>query len=179
MRAKKIFIIRHMSIHSSRGVSLLELIIYIGIVSFIMIIVSAAFISITTSSRNVELRAGVNSSMRFAMDKMVKDVQSASTLNVPATMNATSSTLSLVISGNTILYDVSSGGLRRSVNATPAIITPSTVRVNAIEFRRIENYNTVRLATTTSVHMTMTLGTNTQVGSFGYTETVTTTATMR
>lgn len=170
---------RHTHSHFSRGVSLLELLIYIAIVSVMMIVISSAFISITTSSRNVELRSGVNSSIRFAMDKIVKDIKGATTLNVPATMNATTSTLSLVVSGNTILYDVSSGSLRRSVGGTPYTITPNTVTVTGVEFKRLESYNTVLQATTTSVRTTITMSSSALTGSYGYVDSMTTTTTMR
>lgn len=179
MNMRKLLTIWHTHHHTSRGASLLELIIYIAIVSFIMVIVSSTFISITSSSWRVDLRAGVNSNIRFAVDKIVKDVKNATTLTVPVMVNATSSTLSMVIAGDTVLYDVVSGQLRRSVNAVPTTITSSTMTVSAIEFKRIENYNTVRQATTTSVRVVVTMRTNTQVGSYVYTDTLTTTATMR
>lgn len=164
----------------SRGVSLLELLIYIALLSVILLVISSAFISISKTGGSVDARTEVNSNARFASNKMIQDIKSASAVSVPTTVGATGSTLEITVSGDTILYDVSGGQLRRKVNAgTPEPITSNLITVSAPVFTRLENYNTVFQATTTTININMTI-THSNTGSdYNYSSVINTTASLR
>lgn len=161
-----------------RGISLLELLIYIAILSGLMVIISDAFIMLSKGRGQAEARSEVNSAIRFAGELIKQDVKNASAVSTPA-LGTPGSTLSLTVSGATILYDMSSGVLRRSVNGTPSSVTGSAVIVDVPTFTRLENYNTVLAATTTAIQVAMTMRYNASSTDWVYSDALRTTITFR
>ena len=68
---------------SSRGFSLLELLIYMAILSIMSVILSASFLSLTKGRAKSESRTEVNSNLRFAMERIVQDINAASAVSAP------------------------------------------------------------------------------------------------
>lgn len=169
----------HVKCSRIRGISLLELLIYIAILSGLMVVISDAFIMLSKGRGQAEARSEVNSAIRFAGELIKQDVKNASAISVPA-LGVPASTLSLTVSGNTILYDMSAGALRRKVNAgTPEVVTGSSVAVDVPTFTRLENYNTVLTATTTAVQVAMTMRYNASSTDWLYSDALRTTITFR
>ena len=137
----------------TRGISLLELLIYIALLSGLMVIVSDAFIMLSRGRGQAEARSEVNSAIRFAGELIKQD---------------------------TILYDMSGGTLRRKVNAgTPEAVTGEAVTVDVPTFTRIENYNSIHNATTTAIQVAMTMRYNAESGDWTYEDSLRTTVTFR
>jgi prepilin-type N-terminal cleavage/methylation domain-containing protein len=147
-----------MKIPNQRGFTLLELILYIGILAIVMVVIVNIFVALSKGNGNVEARTDVDSNLRYALEKINQDVRAASSVTTPASAGATSSTLVMTVSGSTITYDVSSGQLRRQVNAgTPVTITPTTVTVAAPTFTRLHNTNTVLSVTVVTIVSDLTI----------------------
>lgn len=141
----------------TRGFSLLELIIYIGILSLMVVILAGSFVSLTRGRTQSESRVEVESNARFALERISQDIWTASSLVTPI-LSTASSTLSLSVAGTSVVYDVVNGVLRRTVNAgTAEALTSSRVVVDPPTFTRLENYQSTLLATTTSVQVSMTV----------------------
>lgn len=163
----------------NRGISLLELLIYVAILSGLMLVVSDAFISLSKGRGQAEARSEVNSAMRFAAERIKQDIKNASAVLVPA-FGLPGSTLSLSVSGSTILYDVANGVLRRKVDtSTPEAVTGGAVAVEAPLFTRLENYNTVLGATTTAIQIVLTMRYNASSTDWMYSDALQTTVTLR
>lgn len=164
----------------TRGVSLIELLIYIALLSVILLVISSAFISISKTGGSVDARTEVNSNTRFVSNKMIQDIKSASAVSIPTVVGGTAATLQLTVSGDTILYDVSSGQLRRKINAgTPEPITSNLVTVSTPIFTRLENYNSVFQATTTTIKINMTISHVNTGSDYNYSSIINTTASLR
>lgn len=168
----------HVKSLRTRGVSLLELLIYIAVLSGLMVIVSDTFIMLSKGRGQAEARSEVNSAIRFASERIKQDVKNASALSAPL-LGAPASTMSLTVSGNTILYDMLGGALRRSVNGTPEAVTGSAVAVDIPTFTRLENYNSVLKATTTAIQVAMTMRYNASSTDWVYSDTLRTSITLR
>ena len=113
---------------SSRGFSLLELLIYMAILSIMSVILSASFLSLTKGRAKSESRTEVNSNLRFAMERIVQDINAASAVSAPDP-GAASSTLQLSLSGSTTTWRVITGQLQRTVGVNPADRITSTAVV--------------------------------------------------
>jgi len=138
-----------------RGFSLLELLIYIAILSGLMIVISNMFISFSKGSGQTSARNEVDTSIRFATELLRQDLKNASSVSTPS-LGTPSSTLTLTRSGVTIIYDVSSGILRRKEGAnSPVNVTNSTVLVGTPTFTRIENTNLDFSKTSIAVRINM------------------------
>lgn len=168
---------------TQRGVSLLELLIYVALLSGLMVVISDAFISLSKGRGQAEARSEVNSAIRFAGDIIKQDIKNASAVSIP-TLSATSSSLSLTVGGATVLYNVSGGVLNRTVGVAPAVpVTGGAISVDAPVFTRFENNNSVAPgiinATTTAIQAVMTMRYNASGGDWQYADTLRTTATLR
>jgi len=158
--------------------SLLELLLYIAILSGLMVVVSDAFISLSKGRGQAEARSEVNSAIRFAAERIKQDVKNASAISTPV-LGTSSSTLNLTVSGVPVVYDMLSGVLRRTENGVTASTTGSAITVATPIFTRIENYNSVLKATTTAIQTSMTFSYNSASTDWVYSDTLRTTATMR
>lgn len=144
----------------SRGFSLLEVLIYITILSGLMIITSNMFISLSKGSGQTSAKSEVDTSVRFASELLRQDLKNASTVSVPS-LGTSSSTLTLVRNGVAIVYDVSSGVLRRKEGInSPVNITNPTVLVGTPVFTRIENTNLDFSSTNVAIKINMTFSYN-------------------
>lgn len=146
-----------------------------------MVIVSDAFIMLSKGRGQAEARSEINSAIRFAGELIKQDVKNATAVSAPA-LGTPGSTLSLTVSGVTVLYDMSGGVLRRTVNAVVEPVTGSAVSVDVPTFTRIENKNAISgvlNATTTAIQVVMTMRYNAVSGDWTYEDSLRTTITFR
>lgn len=169
---------RVVTCQSTRGMSLLELLLYIAILSGLMVIVSDAFISLSKGRGQAEARSEVNSAIRFATERIKQDIKNASAVSAPV-LGTPANTLNLTVSGLPIAYDMLGGVLRRTENGVTASTTGSFVSVDTPVFTRLENYNSVLNATTTAIQTEMTFRYNSASTDWVYADTMRITATMR
>ena len=161
-----------------RGVTLLELLIYVAILSGLTVVVAQAFLSVAKARGQSEARSEVNTAIRFATELIRQDIKAASVLTTP-TLGTASDTLVATVSGATVTYAVVSGQLQRNGET----VTGTAISVDAPSFTRLENYNstipTATLATTTSVQVSMTFHYNSLSGDWTYADTLRTTVSLR
>lgn len=165
-----------------RGFSLLELLIYIAILSGLMVIISNTFISLSKGRGQSEAKSEVNSAIRFAIERIRQDLKGATSTSpiITPVFGTASSTLKLTtVAGTPITYDVSLGQLRRNDNGTIATTTGTNVVVSAPTFTRIENYNTTFGATTTSIQVDMTFTYNSSSTDWKYSDRMRTSVSLR
>lgn len=160
----------------NQGTTLLELLIYITIVSFVLLGTSALFISLSKAKGLADALNVVNTNARFTQNIIAKDLRSASAITTPVLPGSTTGTLVMVIGGDTITYDVMGAQLRRTRNADmPEIITTPNVLVENPLFLRLGNTNTVLGKTTTTVQFGMTVTFNSTSPDYVFTTRSTTT----
>ncbi|MBI2984810.1 MAG: prepilin-type N-terminal cleavage/methylation domain-containing protein [Candidatus Kerfeldbacteria bacterium] len=137
---------------SRPGFSLLELLIYVAVLSLVTVALSGIFATINQARARAEARAEVDSILRFAMERIETDLRQASAVSDPPSAGAQSSILSMTLAGPTVTYEVVDGQLRR--NAEP--ITPPTITVTNVTFTRLENKNTTLDRTVVSIQTVLT-----------------------
>jgi type II secretory pathway pseudopilin PulG len=124
--------------------TLIELLIYIAVLSIMTVMVADSFIILNKGKGGVEAKSELNSNIRFVLEKIKRDVASASSLTTPNTTAATSSSLSLVVGTSTVQYLVMSGRVTRQVDAQPTeSISSDKVKITNLTFGRTENTNAV------------------------------------
>lgn len=125
-------------LNSQKGFSLLELLIYVVLIAGLTMIIASTVVILNRSRGATEARAEVNTNLRFAIEKISQDIQSASAVTTPSsTTTPTANTLVLTIGGSPVTYDVASGVLRRNGGQ----ITASTTLFATPTFTRRENKN--------------------------------------
>ncbi|KKT88323.1 MAG: hypothetical protein UW89_C0008G0002 [Parcubacteria group bacterium GW2011_GWB1_45_10] len=167
-----------------KGFSLLEILIYVAIISVITLTIGTVFVSLNRGQSKVDVKNEVNSNVLFALEKLKQDFLAATAVTVPASAGATSTTLGLTISSSTTTYCVITGRLRRATSgaacdASAQAVTSDKVIVDSLNFIRLENTNTVLSKTVVSVQTTITASFNSVSPDQQYTETKQTTSSLR
>lgn len=133
---------------NARGFSLLELLIYIAILSGFLLVIVNLFFTVSTSSVREEVRAEVRQNLRFASQRITDEVRSGKEI-ISATLpdGGAGNTLDIKITdGTTVRFSVSGGVLQKTKNfglpgETIESITTNNVAVNTSPeiFNRIGN----------------------------------------
>ncbi len=151
-----------------RGFSLVELLIYIAILSGILIVASNMFISLSKGQAQSQAKSDVDSSIRFVTELIRQDIKNASSVSTPSS-GSSSSTLVLVRGGVTITYDLLSGVLRRKEGAGSALnITSNNILVGTPSFTRLENTNVVFGNTNISILVNIPFSYNSNSSDWSY-----------
>jgi len=132
----------------NRGTSLVEMIIYIVLLTLVLGIIVQMLIAIGGVYRNIKLTRELESSGTIAMESMLREARNASSVVVGQSILGSSPGV-LVIFGTDeisnpyeIRFDTSSGILRISKDGeTPAALTSSSSLVSYLLFTHVTNVN--------------------------------------
>ena len=151
------------------GFSLMELIVYIALLGGLSVFVAGAFISVNQGSSKAQARYAVDSNIRYVLNSIDQDVKDANDIESPI-VNFTSSTLTLQIGPDEVIYSLSGGRLRRSINgATSNInITSDDVTVSSISFRLFENLNIPILKNAINLNTSITIAYDTSSPDYAF-----------
>ncbi len=164
---------------TQRGFSLIELLIYMALLSGISVILVNSYVSLTKGRGQSEARSEVSTNLRFALDRMSGDVKSATVLFSPVFSIATT-TLNLGVGTTTVIYDVVGGRLRRTQAPLAAeFVTSTKVTIDALLFTRVENYNAPLAGTTTQLRTTLTMRYNSSSTDWAFVDSVQSTTALR
>jgi prepilin-type N-terminal cleavage/methylation domain-containing protein len=153
-----------------RGFSLLELLIYVVILSIIVVVISNTFVSLSRGHGQSQAKSEVNNAIRFATELLRQDIKNASVVTTPG-LGTPSPSLTLTRAGVTIVYDVSGGILRRKEGAAaPAGVTNSNITVSTPTFTRIENTNTTFGVTNVIIKINMSFSYNSPSPDWSYSD---------
>lgn len=162
-----------------RGVTLLELLIYIAALSGIMVIVSDSFISLAKGRGQSVARSEVNAAIRFAEERIGQDVRSATDVTTPL-LGVPSPMLTMTVGGTSVTYDSASGQLRRTEGLNPPVlVTGTNIFVDTPVFTRLENHNIPLNATTTSINVNLNFNYNASSTDWKYSSGLQTTIGLR
>jgi type II secretory pathway component PulJ len=126
------------------GFTLMELTLYLSILVIMSAIIANIFILLNKGGSNVEAKSELNSNFHFTVEKMKRDIYSATAVNTPATASATSTTLDLTVDGQSVKYTVTGTQISRQIaTQTPDYITTDLIKINSLIFTKLENTNTV------------------------------------
>lgn len=155
---------------------MLELLIYVALIAVLTMIIASTVLILNRSRGATEARAEVNTNLRFAIEKIAFDVQSATAITTPAsTSTPTASTLTMTIGGSPITYDVVGGVLKR--NGDP--ITASTTLFATPTFTRRENKNYLLNRSAVTIKMNLSASYNDSRPDWQYSATKETAVSMR
>ncbi|MBI2450972.1 MAG: prepilin-type N-terminal cleavage/methylation domain-containing protein [Parcubacteria group bacterium] len=124
-----------------KGFTLIELIIYVGILGVVSLIIVNFFGVFGRTRAQNEARTEVEDNLRLAIEKISRDVRIASAISLPAA-GGQSSTLGITIGGVSTTYQISGQGiLQRVSGGTVLDITSNKVVVanNSDNFVRTDN----------------------------------------
>ena len=104
--------IRRLKKLSQSGVTLVELLIVMGLLSILLVILLTIFTATISNQGQTKAYAATVSDGRFIMARLNYDIARASAIITPTTLGASSSSLGLVIGGDTFTYSLNGGDMQ-------------------------------------------------------------------
>lgn len=161
------------------GFTLLELLLYISIVSSMLLVLSYFFVGTASTKISNQVENNVNQQASFIMDTMLQSIRNSDSVTAPAA-NSTASQLTLAVpaSANTPTIFALSGSAAtiKEGSASAIPLTSSSVIVSNLTFK-----NTMRTGTPGSIQVSFTLSANSTSSrsEFSYQRTFTSSASVR
>lgn len=119
------------------GFTLVELLIYMGLMSFLLAVISQLFGSIFDVKTESEATAAVEEDGRFLLSRLIYDVERASAISTPSGYGASAGSLVLTIGGVTNTYAISNGVLQLTNGSGTNRINGSGTTVSAATFQKV------------------------------------------
>src|SRR6266404_1489448 len=140
---------------SQKGFTLIELVIYIGILAILLSVLSSIFTSILDVQLQPTSTSSVNQDGRYLLSKLLYDVKSSSAILVPANPGTVSSTMQLTINSINYTYSLNGGNLQIVNNSTndTDVLNSYDTSISGLTFTRVGNggsSDTVRVSYTVS-----------------------------
>ncbi len=136
---------------NKKGFTIVELLIYIGILSIFLLAMTDTFSSIVDVRRESEAVSAVEQDGNYILAKLFYDISHAQSINVPASLGASSNSLQLTINGVSNTYSISGGNLQVVNNAGTNILNGINSSISNLTFLRVGNTsgkNTIQLSLT-------------------------------
>lgn len=170
-------------INKQSGFSLLELIIYIAVISVISGIFVAILFNLNLSSTKSTTETEVQQNLRNAMQSISQTIRSAQYINTPTVGNS-GATLIAVVNGQNVEYSLgstasSTASLKRVTGTNTDFISSDKIMVTHLNFTTMENSasttNGTITATATSTRFSITMQYNSTNAQFFYQQSATST----
>lgn len=123
----------------AQGFTLIELIIYMGLLAVFMVIMTDLLSSILDVRTQSTAQSFVTSDGDYLRHRLEYDVRRATAITTPATNGTTSTTLGLTIGGSTTTFSVSGTDFLRTVGGVSDILTTSDVKISSFSATRVGN----------------------------------------
>lgn len=123
---------------NKRGVTLIEMLVYIGLVSILVLTFVSFALDVVGTSQKTRVKQEIQQNARFAMARMIHEIRSAGDLNVgSSTFESHPGVLSLATSNpaaNPTVFDLNSGVLRitRGAGGAQALTTDRFIVSNLV-----------------------------------------------
>jgi prepilin-type N-terminal cleavage/methylation domain-containing protein len=141
-----------------KGVTLVEMLIVMGLLSIFLLIITTIFTSTLDVQNQTDAYSAVLSDGRFIMARINYDIAISTTITTPTTLGVTSSSLVLTTATNSYTYALNGGNLQLTDNTGSANLNSSGTVVSNLSFTKLGNTggkNTTRYTftlTSTSKH---------------------------
>ncbi len=139
---KKVFEIRNLSSkENSSGFTIIELLIYMGIFSILLVITLQMFGAIFDAQLESQVTSSVSSDSKFIMGRFTRDLNKASSITTPALPGTSSATLTLVVDSQSLTYSSSSSGnlILENISAgTSDQLNSNDTKVSNVSFLRLD-----------------------------------------
>lgn len=125
---------------SMRGTTLIELLLYIGLLSIFLGVLTGLFGTAIDILLSTQSTSGVAIDSTYLLSRLKYDIQRAESVTIPSDLGSTSSTLTLVIGGIDYVYTLDgSGNLIYTNNLGTFSLNSYLANITQLTFTRIGN----------------------------------------
>jgi len=127
---------------NNQGISLIETLVYVAILAVILTFVMSGILSLFKVSESVRSSRSLNQTASVALERVVRDLRDAKSINVPESILDTSPgvlVFTTIVGGGTVTvtYEISDGRLIRTTEAGSEPMSPSDVTISSLVFRHV------------------------------------------
>lgn len=125
--------------HIKKGFTIVELVIYMGLMSILLLVLSDLFVSVLNIQSESEATSVIQQDGRYLLAKLNFDLTRVHSVTTP-TLGATTPNLVVTISGQTYAYQLNGSNLTLSINGASADqLNSYASKVSNLTFTRIGN----------------------------------------
>lgn len=130
---------RHDKGIGTKGSTLVELLLYMGLISILLVILTTMFLSAIDVQQSSQSTSSAELEGNYLLTRLAYDIHRASSITTPATLGSSSPTLTLVIGGLSYTYSVFSGQLSLAQGATSEFLSGFDTTISNLSFTRLGN----------------------------------------
>ena len=124
---------------NKKGYTLIELIIFMGMFSVLLMVFSQIFAVIIDTRLESESTSVVAQDGHYLLNRLTYDISRASAINTPSSLGSPSPTLDLTINSVNNLYSLQNGDLQLTIAGTSYQLNNADTTISNLNFLRIGN----------------------------------------
>lgn len=122
-----------------RGMTLVELVLYMAILSTFLVVLTGMFVTLMDIKLRSDATSSVELDTRFITARLQYDIERADSITTPAVLGSQSDTLGFVVDGTSYTYSVQQGDVILNDGTGTYALNSSGSEVRAVRFRRLGN----------------------------------------
>lgn len=122
-----------------KGFTLVEMLIFMGILSLFLLVLSQIFTSLLDSFLETETTSNTDHDVRYVFERLSRDIGQADTIVVPSSAGNNSQVLQISINGATYTYASQSGKLVVTENGETSSLMGFDTSLQSVSFTRLGN----------------------------------------
>ncbi|MGE5041957.1 MAG: PilW family protein [Candidatus Levyibacteriota bacterium] len=138
LRGKKLRATSHAP-QASLGFTLVELVVYMGIVSVFMLVLTDILVAVLDTRTASESTSQVTQDGRYIYTRLIYDINHAESVSTPLNLGDTSNSLVATINGTVYTYSLQNGNLMLSAPGSSDQLNGNDTSVSGLSFKRIGN----------------------------------------
>ena len=123
----------------SRGFTIVELLIYMALLSGFLIITTELFASIMDVKLESEAVSSAEQDGRYILTRLSHDIPQSSSITTPNTLGSTATSLVMIVSGVTYTYSVNGENLQLANNLGTNNLNSTESKISNVSFQKIGN----------------------------------------
>ncbi len=125
--------------NSRKGFTLIELILFMGLFSIILLVLTTIFAELVQKQLEIQSMSAVESDKSYILSRLKYDFGRADTITIPAGTGEISTELELDIDGSSYTYQLNGTILETDNNGDVQRLNNTKTEVSGLSFQRIEN----------------------------------------
>lgn len=125
--------------NSSRGFTIVEMLLYMGLLSIFLMVLTDLFVNILDVKSEAEATSSVEQDSRYILARLSYEINQATSISQPASIGGSGGTLVMLVGGNTFTYTINGTNLQLSNNLGTNNLNSSGSTVSNLSFQRIGN----------------------------------------
>jgi type II secretory pathway pseudopilin PulG len=126
---------------SQSGFTLVELLMYMGLLSLLLVALTTIFVAIIDTQLNAQTTSYVAQDGRYIYSRLIADIHKASSVQAPLNLGDTTNALQMTVSSSSATYSLTDGNLVMTDSSGSHIMNSFGTTVSGLTFTRIGNVN--------------------------------------